>query len=408
MKKIKLLTLLMAAPMLWSCSADDPMPPQTETAAVEDPNFIPLDEAIKNADKHFADFFGDNTRSGRKVENVEFLGMRTRSDSNDDVHGFYVVNYENNGGFALLSADRRRESVYAIAEEGTLHLSDTLSNNGLGWYINTILEGPDGIAAINPGIIPPIKPPVNPIDTGRYEPVFPSEKTFVTTIAVPMLKGFYSRFHQENPYNKYCPLKNEMRTMVGCVPLAVGTIIGYNEWPNVIDGYSLPWNDMRVKMYSDGWCRLFEILGRKAYLNVKYGNQQTDGSAYYVEPTFKKLGYVGLKNSDFNEGYIDSELKNGMPVLAYSTAGGQHIWIIDGAKEKTTITTYPYDPNYIGYKETKYYHCVWGENGWANGYFIYDSNESLGGTPVEYDGDSFGDMPVYKNIDIFYGYRPNR
>lgn len=92
MKKIKLLTLLMAAPMLWSCSSDDPMPPQTETPAVEDPNFIPLDEAIENADKHFADFFGDNTRSGREVENVEFLGMRTRSDSNDDAHGFYVVN----------------------------------------------------------------------------------------------------------------------------------------------------------------------------------------------------------------------------------------------------------------------------------------------------------------------------
>ena len=49
MKKIKLLTLLMAAPMLWSCSAEDPMPPLTDATEIEDPNFVPLDEAIENA-----------------------------------------------------------------------------------------------------------------------------------------------------------------------------------------------------------------------------------------------------------------------------------------------------------------------------------------------------------------------
>ncbi len=39
---------------------------------------------------------------------------------------------------------------------------------------------------------------------------------------------------------------------------------------------------------------------------------------------------------------------------------------------------------------------------------LYDSKESLGGVPVEYDGDSYGSVPVYTEIDIFHGYRPNR
>lgn len=403
MKKIKLLTLLMAAPMLWSCSADDPMPPQTETAAVEDPNFIPLDEAIKNADKHFADFFGDNTRSGRKVENVEFLGMRTRGDSNDDTHGFYVVNYENNGGFALLSADRRRESVYGISEEGSLHLSDTVHNKNLGWYINELLHD-----TRKTGIIPGLNPnPVNPIDTGLHE--FVGVKTWMETIHTPILKGFYSRFHQDYPYNKYCRTKNGEQAPVGCVPLAVGTIIGYYEWPEYIDGYKLPWYDMRVKVYSDGWSHLFELIGGKNYLDVNYKPDGAGSTAYMAQQTFGKLGYTGCKRDDFIPNIVDSELGKGIPVIAYSNIGGNHMWIVDGARVRYEQVPHFPDNSSFSIYITRYYHCVWGENGTGNGYFLYSfSEKSLGGTPVEYDGDSDGSVPVYKDIDICYGYRPTR
>ena len=106
MKKIKLLTLLMAAPMLWSCSAEDPMPPLTDATEIEDPNFVPLDEAIENADRILASAFGSKTRSSRNVKSVEFFGQNTRSSENAGSYGYYIVNYENDGGFALLSADR--------------------------------------------------------------------------------------------------------------------------------------------------------------------------------------------------------------------------------------------------------------------------------------------------------------
>ncbi len=90
--------MLLTIPFLWSCSAEEPTVPEPDVPAVEDQNFVSLDEALKIADKHFALVYGNETRSSRNVENVEFFNRNTRSES-DDAHGFYVVNYKDNGGF---------------------------------------------------------------------------------------------------------------------------------------------------------------------------------------------------------------------------------------------------------------------------------------------------------------------
>ena len=390
MKKIKLLTLLMAAPMLWSCSADDPMPPQTETAAVEDPNFIPLDEAIENADKHCADFFGDNTRSSRKVENVEFLGMRTRSDSNDDAHGFYVVNYENNGGFALLSADRRRESVYAIAEEGTLHLSDTLSNRGLGWYVNTILKNPDGIAAINPGIIPPIKPPINPIDTGMHDFVKVTEEV----LCKPLLSGVLTKLTQMPPYNKYCPHFAGVPSYVGSAPLCAGTIMAYYKWPKTAAGINYDWDAMYANENHDKWPRFLEMLGRPYFMNARY-NVLTFAELDDLVKTFN--GIIGYKNtvlSDYSYYTLYQELKKRKPVIVaqkleldekYEILNKDGLtfyetWIIDGGY---TVT---YPPSLSIDNQTTvntYLNCVWGV-GKNNGYYLLNRDKFQGAPTTPY------------------------
>lgn len=72
-----------------------------------------LDEGLKEADMFF-EKMGMNTRSSsRKVKSVETINQNTRSASPESA--FYIVNYENNEGFALLSADKRVEPVLAFS-----------------------------------------------------------------------------------------------------------------------------------------------------------------------------------------------------------------------------------------------------------------------------------------------------
>lgn len=96
-----------------------------------------LNEALKEADAHFNLVFGEKTRgTARKVSSIEYINPSTRGDGKKA--SYYVVNYKDNQGFSLLSADKRQDAVFAISDRGELHLSDTIYNKGLAYYINSI------------------------------------------------------------------------------------------------------------------------------------------------------------------------------------------------------------------------------------------------------------------------------
>ena len=104
---MKLKNLVFAAAsllMLASCSQesfDAPIQGGNSSSS----NYRSLEEGLKDADVLFKKM-GMNTRSqSRKVKSVETINQSTRSASPESA--FYIVNYENNEGFALLSADKR-------------------------------------------------------------------------------------------------------------------------------------------------------------------------------------------------------------------------------------------------------------------------------------------------------------
>lgn len=75
-----------------------------------------LEEGLEIADILFSNMDGETRSVARTVKSVETINQATRSSSPEST--FYIVNYDNNEGFALLSADKRLEAVFAIAEEG--------------------------------------------------------------------------------------------------------------------------------------------------------------------------------------------------------------------------------------------------------------------------------------------------
>lgn len=93
MKKLKLLILMLAAPMLWSCSADDPMPPQSETSEVETTIARLHEDGEKNIGFMKALSAGDEAVTFAMVENRVFEQSEDSPDKwiewGDDILGYY-------------------------------------------------------------------------------------------------------------------------------------------------------------------------------------------------------------------------------------------------------------------------------------------------------------------------------
>ena len=381
--------MLLTIPFLWSCSAEEPIISEPDVPIVEDQNFVPLDDALKIADKHFALVYGNETRSSRNVENVEFFNRTTRSGDDDD-HGFYVVNYENNGGFALLSADNRRGAVYAISDNGAMHLNDTIDNEGLNWYLNKVLTDPDGVASIkrNKGIFPP---PGNPFDTTLHDFIDLGPERI--ELCKPLLPDAITQFSQMEPYNKYCPKIGGIQSYVGSAPLCTGTIMAYYKWPTSVAGIDYNWDEMYANPLHDKWPRFFEMLGRSYFMNACY---ETILSFTHLEDVVKTFnGIIGYKNTvveDYDYSTLCNQLKNRRPVIVahddlkysqdpmivkYFSGTCYTTWIIDGGY--TLVYKDKKDNNRIVNVESVF-NCIWGAGGKENGYFLLH-NDYFTNTP---------------------------
>lgn len=394
-----LFTVLIAVLSFAACSDSGPELVTPDYTASDNPNFVSLEEALKAADYHFALVFGDETRSDkRKVTNVETFRPygATRSLDDSGMYGFYIVNYANNGGFAMISADNRRDPIYAISDEGSLHLTDTLGNEGLSYYFNTML--PEMERAETAGITLPNPNPINPIDTTISPWVHPWISVR-TVISEPMLTGLLNQLHQGHPYNRLCFTNDNEQSVVGCTALATGTVIAYNKWPSSYQSFYFDWDTMLSNSYDYSWPNLFKFIGSNGNLDTKYYGNSAEASPSLIPRTFKNFGY---KNATFKNGFdiniVDNELKQKQPVICsgyYNDDNGinGHSWIIDGGY-------YTKNPNILDngqtYNYTYYYRCVWGQDpNKDNGYFKYGQFK-------------MGSYPVYQDLNIVYGYRPNK
>ena len=109
MKK-KLTYFAAVALVLTACNSEEPITPpnQVNDAMGANPYRVSLTDALKNADALLGELGeGETTRSAeRKVESVEYYSRPgTRSLGGDTL--LYLVNYTDDAGFALLSADSR-------------------------------------------------------------------------------------------------------------------------------------------------------------------------------------------------------------------------------------------------------------------------------------------------------------
>ena len=412
MRKKFIVSTGIAGLILTSCAMQEPEIPVKEQATRSE-NFITIDEALANARNQFSIAYGEKpTRAGKNVESIEIKNPRklTRSDGNDTIYGYYLVNYKDGKGFALLSADKRRSPVLALSDKGEMHFRDTLFNEGLNWYINEALPQFDYAITIPTG---PGNPPVQ-MDSTLY-PFNPwVNKSGKEVFSEPLIaKNGLPKFHQKSPYNKYCFTFDGQQAVVGCVPLAVGTIMGYYKWPASYKNYTFDWTAMYSNFYHDSWSRLFEVLGSSELIRANYGKDATGAGTEWVPYTFATMRYKGTNIKDFSSYTLQEELKSSNPVICLGSARVDntgkdigHAWIIDGGYKTWNNMAVTDNPD--GIVTYYYYHCVWGWNGISDGYFLLKSGE-LGGRPDSPDGPYYDvACNVYRNLSLVYGFRPNK
>ncbi len=325
MKKCFLLLPLLA---LLSCNQQEmPDVPSVNEPVGESHNFVSLNEAVETARLYVSVLKGDNTRAANlKLGKVNLLGkMNTRAADNDTTRlwGYYVINFVNNNGFALVSADRRNQPVYAVSDEGSLELSDTVYNPGLRSYLNSLPVTSDTTIFIPiPGGITPIPNP---------DPVPNPAKVEVA----PILPQSVRTWGQGAPFNQFCinTANPEIRNMVGCTAVAAGMIMSHYEWPTVYKGYTFTWSEMKSNHSSTQLARLLRILGDPENFNMVYSPNSSVANTTDYTRTFVNMGYKTPTRDNFSEAKALSVLRGGEPILIYGTETTKKYiepWVLDG------------------------------------------------------------------------------
>ena len=357
----KILFVMFAALAFVACEKE-PFVQANDFMERELSNKVSLNQALVYAENSI-NGIGTSTRStSRKVKSSEIFVAKpsTRSAESEEV-SFYLINYEDNEGFAMVSTDSRTTPVYAYSDEGNLTTMDLEINplykifmdGAVPYYEYEIanystygigdrlpIELPDTLDDPRPTYVDGIFCYIN-TDT-----VSVSENAYITTL-----------WHQKEPYN-FC-LRNDGNNYnnnyhMGCVPVAAAQIMAYHEWPASYGGYTFNYTTMKSEEVSTTdtpaaiqASRLMERFGVAANINYNANEENTGVSPERTRTTLVGFGYNCSSVEDFASYKVRYSINNELPVLMFGYDGQGdnplgHAWVIDA---------YQYS-----YKMIKYYH----------------------------------------------------
>ena len=362
-----------------------------------------LDEALAYADEWFAQMDEPTRSEGRRVRNVEYVRSTTRTRAGDTDTLMYLVNYEDNRGFALLGRPATSKAIYAISEEGSLDMSDTVYNKPLAMFMASARE--DAQISLPNSLTIPGTPPWDKLIHPRR----------LVRWVHPLLPENVSKWSQEAPYNRDCPDVDGKKGLVGCGPLAVGMLMAYYQFPKKLDTLNLDWENIVKYNLTPTISLILNTLASKKYLDSQYTSwedRSTKAENIIIPFKFTGFGLGDIWNMTFfdyyneekkiDENHID-ELMDFMeygcapakaaPVILWGSSVKKstevkvlnHFWLTDGV-----IQYEEYEPDFPGFipiKQDPAFHMVWGWGGKANGYYTYFRKKKVLG---EIDPDESG------------------
>lgn len=353
-------------------------------------------DAIQIATEAVAMLEGDaQTRSAVKrrvdLSKVKYhITPQTRSGEGGDTL-YYVVNYADSAGFALVSTTRADgDPLIAVTEQGNYTPGEETGNPGFDMYIYLLNSRIDN------------RPPTIDTTFNGFGPFYDYEILEESEVE-PLLTV---KWGQNQPYNLACPqnVHNTGVSPAGCVAIAIAQIMTYHEYPNSyirkyhnvdnIVPQNIDWNDIKRHVitsscdYSCDYISISQLIREIGYrANIRYGEYDTTTGLYqswtYTNDAYSSIlsfGYGVNSVQSYSFASIKTELNNFRPVYMSGGITGVtigHAWVADGYYHKTERMTEYYETGIGGDRiiisetpiHTKHLHINWGWDGEGNGYF---------------------------------------
>lgn len=364
--------------------------------------YVPYETALQHALKVLNHDSTATRASGteRKVSNhYEYVANKaTRSNGDGDTEvRFHVINFEDNLGFALVSADSRTTPVYAYSETGNLDI-EAATNSGFGdfmaaaeiYYLNEINleipmlpELPNDSSPFLPKPTEPIHNlPIVELDGKRYylgggDIIYRNPDGILLNV----------EWDQGWPYNYYCGLNDNAysscngRNAAGCGPIAAAQIMSYFKYPTSFAGFTFDWDRITSYTYfynltneAESAARLINLIGIES--NATYG-RDTSTRINNMDDMFITFGYSCTGPINYNVAKAKESLNNSSPIyFRGSDSKSGHAWVIDAYRQTDSYYIYyQMDEPYNVYRTITdigdtYYHCNWGWSGSYNGWYL--------------------------------------
>lgn len=422
MKKIVLPLFLSALLLGGGCSSDSsvdqPVVPESPVVESEeqpeDPDFsISIDEAEADLMSLLNDlnFQGPATRSGgpRRIAERYSLGIPTgtRAEVSDSLKPYiHIFNFEDEEGFAIMSADERVASMLTLTYGGSLRPDEEIDNPGLAMFLERLPVYYEQQIALADSlrIAEEQAFPTNESATratfNRYS--YGAWKNIETE---PVMGYCVTRWYQQSPLNQYVDGE-----YVGCTPVALGQLMTMFKHPASYNDYTFDWNQMAQRSFTttstEKVARLLQQLSIPQNLNVDYSRPDGGGgtNAENIKKVLDNFGYTCTDLSTYNTSTVVRELTAGYPcvvggyskktetkilgITVNTSFGGGHRWLVHGLMTRSRTVTEYKDPNgvyptvrvlpppgsniYRTYTETQgpYLLCNMGWGGYQDGYYM--------------------------------------
>lgn len=440
-----------------SCVRNDDILPDSITPSEEQSTFVTPEMALEEVENFLKEISVESRAyTGKKIANIYSTQdiSNTRTDDNQEPEPFvYVVNFENEEGYAIVAGDTRVPPILAVVDSGSLEQGEVVDNPGMIMMLSNIetdyrmtlglpVEDMDGNMVS----------PIGVAEDGSY--VYPAmtnvEITPAPGLGTTYTYGPWDEFiyrgtiidctwgQSSLPFNLLTFTDGGQRAPAGCVAVAVAQIMYFWGYNCTYNGWYFDWEIMRQYQHGDGpdtpaydmIAELMYVLGLPENLDMDY---DVSGSGAYdsaVPRTFENFGYV---SGGSNQSYNFSELRDaaqyrpiyvsgcskkivtktiilGITVNTTTTYDNGHAWVIDqvmtrGRNKYTYIEGYRQPGAERDYQTLV--HCNFGWSGADNGYYYsakFDTNEgpvTRKTTTTETGIDYYYQYQLNMNTDIY-------
>ena len=419
MKKYLLILMSFVLIMAASCTKETMAEnPDRKSVGTEASNKT---KALDYLDRLLEDLYGE-TKSGipeYNPDNVEALtagqicptksNTVPRIDNSDDTL-LYIVNFNNNNGYAVLSAmTSAKNPVFCVTESGCITAEDFRMADEYLQSLSSLDEIEYSIGSKDPYIndlggtfVPAIilsrvymgDLPINFSDDDEEAGDDNEPARLYDTVVVSKIGPFLeTKWTQWWPFNKFL---HNADIPAGCVAIATAQILAYNEVApkDSFNGHPYDWDLMKtVYNYRDidsaGRHEAQELVsaflkevGKQENCRIRYRKNGSYGYADGAKRTFKNYGYKDVKKyinfSKKTKNQVINQIKNGLPVYidAWDARFNGHAWVIDGLFVRNIY----YSSTGKLKEQQNMFHCNWGWKGKSDGYFIqgiFDTSERI-------------------------------